>query len=66
MSNVHKILDCDTHVLWFGDVYVGEIFIKYPLGISIRPFTGVDVSWIEGREDTKGECGGRNRRYGKG
>ena len=59
MPTVRIILDCATNVLWFGDVDAGEMLLNYPLDRAISPFAGVYFSWIEGREDTKVESGGR-------
>ena len=50
-------MDCATHVSWFGDVDSGEMFLNYPVYIGIRPVEGMDVTWIEIREETKGEDG---------
>ena len=57
MPTTHNVLDCATHVSWFGDVDSGEMFLNYPVYIGIRPFEGMDVTWIEIREETKGEGG---------
>ena len=50
MPTLYTILDCATHVSWFGGVDVGEMFPNYPLDRDIRTFAWVDVSWIEGKE----------------
>jgi hypothetical protein len=47
MPAVHNVLDCATHSSWFGDVDAGEMFFNFPLDLSIRPYCGVDLSWID-------------------
>ena len=45
MPSISHVLDCATHQSWFCDVDVGEMFLNFPLDLSIRPFCGVDLSW---------------------
>ena len=47
MPSVKNVLDCAIHSSWFGDVDVGEMFLNFPLDLAIRPYCGVDVSWME-------------------
>ena len=47
MPSVGNVLDCCTHASWFGDVDAGEMFLNFPLDLSIRPYCGVDLSWME-------------------
>ena len=46
MPTVSNVSDCATHVLWFVEIDAGEMFLNYRINRSIRPFAGVDVSWI--------------------
>ena len=54
MPTVHNVLDFATHISLFGDVDAGYIYINYPINRAIRTFAGVDESWIEDMEETKG------------
>ena len=48
MPTIMNVLDCATSDAWFGDVDAGEMFLNYILDVNIRPYAGVDVSWING------------------
>ena len=47
MPSVHNVLNCSTHSSWYGDVDAGEIFLNFPLDLAIRPYCGVDFTWME-------------------
>ena len=59
MPSVGNVLDCCTHSSWFGDVDAGEMFLNFPLDLSIRPYCGVDVSWMEEGKKTTWESWSR-------
>ena len=46
MPTIMNVLDCATSDAWFGDVDAGEMFLNYILDVSIRPYAGVDISWL--------------------
>jgi hypothetical protein len=46
MPTIVNVLDCATEDSWFGDVDAGEMFLNYMLDENIRPYAGVDVSWL--------------------
>ena len=46
MPTIMNVLDCATSDAWFGDVDAGEMFLNYILDVNIRPYAGVDVSWM--------------------
>ena len=29
---------------WFGDLDLGEMFLNYPLDVSLQPYAGVEVT----------------------
>ena len=55
MPSVGNVLECCTHSSWFGDVDAGEMFLNFPLDLAIRPYCGVDVSWMEEGKKTTWE-----------
>jgi hypothetical protein len=59
MPNVGHILDCATATSWFGDVDAAEMFLNYMLDIKIRPYAGVDLSWLPGDQNPLGARLGR-------
>ena len=46
MPTMLNVIDCATHTSWFGDVDAGEMFLNFPLGIKMRKYCGVDISWM--------------------
>ena len=46
---VEDVLECACHSSWFGDIDAGDQFLNYPLDPKIRPYAGVDVSWMHAR-----------------
>ena len=47
MPTSKHVLDCATSGSWFGDVDAGEMFLNYILDVSLRPYAGIDVSWLD-------------------
>ena len=45
LPTVSCVLDCATHLSWFGDIDAGDMFLNYPLDLALQPYAGVDVSW---------------------
>lgn len=48
MPTIMNVLDCATAASWFGDVNAAEMFLNYLLDVEVRPYAGVDVSWMNG------------------
>jgi hypothetical protein len=46
MPNIGNVLDCATSSSWFSDVDAGEMFLIYILDAELRPYAGVDISWL--------------------
>ncbi len=46
MPNIGNVLDCATSSSWFSDVDAGEMFLNYLLDAELRPYAGVDMSWL--------------------
>ena len=47
MPLVDNVLGVATIFSWFGDIYVAEIFHKYKMSESLKPYAGVGVSWAD-------------------
>jgi hypothetical protein len=47
MPTIMNVLDCASSDSWFGDVDAGEMFLNYMLDLNIRPYAGVDISWLD-------------------
>ena len=43
------------------DIYVGEMFLNFPLHPKLRPFLGVNITHIKSRPDEEGRDQDRNR-----
>ena len=47
MPLVDNVLGVATIFSWFVDIYVAEIFHKYKMSESLKPYAGVGVSWAD-------------------
>ena len=56
MPTIMNVLDCATADSWFGDVDAAEMFLNYLLDVDVRPYAGIDVSWLQ-------EDGSTSRRW---
>ena len=52
---IMSVLNCAAHSSWFGDVDAGEMFHNYPLEERIRPYAGVDITWMDPSIGTRWE-----------
>ena len=46
MPTIMNVLDCATADLRFGDVDAAEMFLNYLLDVDVRPYAGIDVTWL--------------------
>ena len=46
MPTIINMLDCATSDSWFGDVDAAEMFLNYLLNVDVRPYAGMDVTWL--------------------
>ena len=46
MPTIMNVLDCATADSWFGDVDAAEMFLNYLLDVDVRPYAGIDVTWL--------------------
>jgi hypothetical protein len=44
VDSILRNASCST---WFGDIDLGEMFLNYPLDERVRPFAGVDVTYVD-------------------
>jgi hypothetical protein len=56
LPSIYNVMDSCTHLSWFGDVDIGEMFLNFPLDLSIRAYCGVDLTWIKDSDQTVWEC----------
>ena len=47
LPTVDSILRNASASTWFGDIDLGEMFLNYPLDERIRPYAGVDVTYVD-------------------
>ena len=47
LPTVDSILRNASSSTWFGDIDLGEMFLNYPLDERVRPFAGVDVTYVD-------------------
>ena len=47
LPTVDSILRNASSSTWFGDIDLGEMFLNYPLDERIRPYAGVDVTYVD-------------------
>ena len=47
LPTVDSILRNASSSTWFGDIDLGEMFLNYPLEERVRPFAGVDVTYVD-------------------
>ena len=55
MPTITDVLDCATATSWFGDIDAGEMFLNYLLDERIRPYAGVDLSWLNPKGGSRWE-----------
>jgi hypothetical protein len=47
LPTVDSILRSASSDTWFGDIDLGEMFLNYPLDERVRPYAGVDVTFVD-------------------
>ena len=53
LPTVDSILRNASSSTWFGDIDLGEMFLNYPLDERVRPYAGVDITYVENDIDDK-------------
>ena len=47
LPTVDSVLRNASSSTWFGDIDLGEMFLNYPLDERIRPYAGVDLTYVD-------------------